>query len=184
LFTADGVLNRREQAETMLARTLPLSPDPDFAKTKRYLRRPQTLTYLDEVHRQLTALPSPDLREAAVRWEEARRRPDRLQGDSPSAAARRAVRLACTALLATADQEGAARVQAVRSLFRTAWRASSLVEGINSMLRRRQARRRRPTPGLLDRKRLYWNGHRFRTGRRRDRGPYERLGLRLPKDWI
>ena len=43
------------------------------------------------------------------------------------------------------------------------WRASSLVEGINSVLRMQQARHRRLTPGLLDLKRLYWNCHRFRT---------------------
>ncbi len=181
LFTPEGVLNGRQRAEAVLAETLPLLPDPDFAKTKRFLRQPQTLTYLDEVHRKLTALPSSDLREAAVRWEEARRRPDRLHGDGPSAAARRAVLLACTVLLAKAGQAGKDTVQAVRAIFRNTWRASSLVEGINSVLRMHQARHRRLTQGLLDLKRLYWNGHRFRTGRRRRRSPYEHLGLRLPE---
>ena len=30
-------------------------------------------------------------------------------------------------------------------------------------------------------KRLYWNCHTFRTGRRRKTSPYERLGVRLPE---
>jgi hypothetical protein len=181
LFTVEGVLNSREQAEAVLTQTLPLLPEPDFAKTKRFLRQPQTLTYLDEVHRKLAALPSSDLREAAVRLEGARRHPEGLQGDSPSAAARRALLLVCTVLLAKAEKAGEVMVQAVRRLFRSTWRASSLVEGINSVLRMHQARHRRLTQGLLDLKRLYWNCHRFRTGRRRCRSPYEHLGLRLPE---
>src|SRR5207248_4303505 len=103
LFPVAGALNSREQAEAVLEQTLPLLPEPDFAKTKRFLRQPQTLTYLDEVHRKLAAPPSSsDLREAAVRLEGARRRPEGVHGDSPSAAAQRAVLLACTVLLAKA----------------------------------------------------------------------------------
>ena len=181
LFTPEGVLNSRTQAEAVLAQTTPLLPEPDFAKTKRFLRQPQTLTYLDEVHRKLAALPSPDLREAAVRLEAARRCPEGWQGDSPSAAAQRAVLLACTVLLAKAEKAGADMVQAVRGIFRTTWRASSLVEGINSVLRMHQARHRGLTQSLLDLKRLHWNCHRFRTGRRRKRSPYEHLGMRLPE---
>jgi hypothetical protein len=60
------------------------------------------------------------------------------------------------------------------------WRASSLVEGVNSVLRMQQARHRKVTAGLLDLKRLYWNCHRFRTGKRRRRSPYELLGVPLP----
>jgi hypothetical protein len=184
LFTPEGALNSREQAEAVLAQTLPLLPEPDFAKTKRFLRQPQTLTYLDEVHRKLAALPSSssDLREAALRLEGARRRPEGLQGDSSSATTQRALLLACTVLLAKAGQAGEGMVQAVRSIFRNTWRASSLVEGINSVLRMHQARHRRLTQGLLDLKRLYWNCHCFRTGRRQGRSPYEHLGLLLPKD--
>ena len=48
------------------------------------------------------------------------------------------------------------------------------------MLRMQQSRHRRLTQGLLDLKRLYWNGRRFRTGKRRGQSPYERLGLKLP----
>jgi hypothetical protein len=180
LFTAEGELNSRARAEAELAQALPLLPDPDFAKAKRMLRRPETLTYLDEAHRRLAALPSPDLREAAVRLEGARRRPEGSQGGNPAAAARRALLLACTALLAAAGRPGEAMLQTVRDIFRRAWRASSPVEAINSVLRMHQSRHRRLTQGLLDLKRLYWNCRRFRTGRRRGQTPYQRLGLALP----
>ena len=70
----------------------------------------------------------------------------------------------------------------VRGVLRGCWRASSLVEGINSVVRMQQARHRKLTPGLLNLKRLYWNCRRFRTGRRRGRSPYELLGLALPAE--
>ncbi len=187
LFTPEGELNSRKQVEAVLSQTLPLLPDADFAKTKRLLRQPQTLTYLDEVHRKLAALPSSlsDLREAAVRLEGGRRRPERLQGESRSAATLRALLLACTILLAKAGAAGEAMAWTVRSIFRNTWRSSSLVEGINSVLRMHQARHRRLTQGLLDLKRLYWNCRTFRTGRRRGQSPYQRLGVLLPEglDW-
>ena len=69
---------------------------------------------------------------------------------------------------------------AVQAIFRNARRASSLVECINSTLRMQQARHRRMSQGLLNLKRLYWNCHRFRTGRRRGKSPYELLGLPWP----
>ncbi len=40
------------------------------------------------------------------------------------------------------------------------------------------------TQGLLDLKRLYWNCHVFRTGKRRGKSPSELLGVALPRaDW-
>ena len=65
-------------------------------------------------------------------------------------------------------------------MLRGAWRASSLVECVNSVARMQQARHRKMTQGLLDLKRLYWNLRRFRTGRRKDQSPYGLLGLKLP----
>jgi hypothetical protein len=55
------------------------------------------------------------------------------------------------------------------------------VECVNSVARKQQARHRKMTQGLLDLKRLYCNVRRFRTGRRRDRTPYGRVGLKLPE---
>jgi len=186
LFTSAGELNSRAQAEAVLAETLPELPDADFAKAKRLLNKPQTLTYLDEVQRKLEALPgAAEVKKAAVRAEGLRRHPELLEGESLSARTLRGVFLVCGVILSQAGEEGNTMTKAVRHIFRNTWRASSLVEGINSVLRMHQARHRKLTQGLLDLKRLYWNCHTFRTGRRRGNSPYERLGLKLPEgiDW-
>src|SRR5262249_12600253 len=65
-----------------------------------------------------------------------------------------------------------ARRHAVRRVLTGAWRASSLVEGLNSVVRMHQARQKRLTQGLLDLKRLYWNTHTFRAGKRKRSSPY------------
>jgi hypothetical protein len=182
LVTPEGELNTRARAEAALAAAWPRLPDADFAKAKRLLQRPQTLTYLDEVQRQLQALPVPaEVRDAAVRQEALRHRPELLQGDAAAAAALRGVLLVGAVILAKAGDAGRQAVEGVRSVFRTAWRASSLVECLNSALRMQQARHRKMSQGLLDLKRLYWNTHTFRTGRRRGSSPYQRLGLPWPE---
>ena len=66
-------------------------------------------------------------------------------------------------------------------MLRGVWRASSLVECVNSVARMQQARHRKMTQGLLDLKRLYWNLRRFRTGHRKGQTPYGLLGLKLPE---
>jgi hypothetical protein len=182
LFTSAGELNTRQQAEAVLAETLPQLPDCDFAKTKRQLQKPEILAFLDHVHEQLEVLPfEAAVKQAAVDQEGLRRRPELLQGESPAAAARRGVLLACAVILTNAGEVGAQAVSAIRNIFRTAYRASSLVECINSVLRMQQARHRKMTQGLLDLKRLYWNSHQFRTGRRRGTSPYQRLGVPWPE---
>jgi hypothetical protein len=181
LITPEGELNTRARAQAILAETLPQLPDADFAKPKRMLQQRQTLTYLDEVQRKLAALPVPsEIRQAAVRQECLRRRPELCQGESPQAAALRGVLLVCAVVLAKAGAVGQQAVQGVQAIFRNTWRASSLVECINSVLRMQQARHRKMSQGLLDLKRLYWNSHRFRSGRRRGTTPYERLGVPWP----
>jgi hypothetical protein len=77
-------------------------------------------------------------------------------------------------------ETGPQAVEAVRQVFRRAYRASSLVECLNSVLRMHQAQHRKMTQGLLNLKRLYWNCHAFRTGRRRNTTPYQRLGVPWP----
>jgi hypothetical protein len=182
LFTPEGELNTRARAEALLAETLPHLPDEEFGTVKRLLQRSETLTYLDEVQRKLAALPVPAaVRQAAVRQAAVRRRPEVLQGDTPQAAALRGVLLVCAVVLAKAGIVGQQAVQGVRSVLRSSWRASSLVECVNSVLRMQQARHRKLSQGLLDLKRLYWNCHRFRTGRRRSQSPYQRLGVAWPE---
>jgi len=185
LITPHGELNTRTSAEAQLAQTLPQLPDSDFAKTKRQLQQPEMFNYLDRVQDQLQKLPFPEeVKRAAVRQAALRRRPDLLKGDNPKAAALRGVMVVCAVILAKADNAGEIgqqAVAAVQDIFRRAYRASSLVECINSVLRMQQAQHRNMTQGLLDLKRLYWNCHEFRTGRRRGTTPYQRLGVPWPE---
>lgn len=182
LFTPSGELNTREQAEAVLAETLPQLPDGGFAKVKRQLGQPEMLNYLDRVQQQIAALPLPAaVKQAAVRQEGLRRRPEALQGNSPQAAARRGILLLCAVVLSQSGAAGQQAVVAIRDICRRAYRASSLVECINSVLRMQQAGHRRMTQGLLDLKRLYWNCHTFTSGRRRGTTPYQRLGILWPE---
>lgn len=182
LFTPAGELNTRARGEALLAEALPHLPDATFAKAKRLLGQPETFTYLDEVQRKLRALPVPaEVLQAAVQQEGLRRRPGGLSEPGRRGAALRGVLLACAVVLARAGAAGEEAVTGVRQVLRHTWQASSLVECINSVLRMQQARHRKLSQGLLDLKRLYWNCHTFRTGRRQKTSPYERLGVPLPK---
>jgi hypothetical protein len=181
LFTPDGALNTRAQAQAVLAETLPQLPDRDFAKAKRQVQQPEMLNYLDRVQEKMAALPfREEVKQAAVRQEGLRRRPEALQGETTQAAALRGVLLLCAVVLSKAGDEGLQAAAAVKDIIRRAYRASSLVECINSVLRMQQAGHRRMTQGLLDLKRLYWNCHTFHAGRRRRTTPYERLGVPWP----
>jgi hypothetical protein len=184
-FTPAGQLNDRRQAQAVLDRVLPRLPGAGWDKTRRLLQGPETLTFLDRLHEQLGHLGLEENTLAAlVRLEGLRRHPEQLQGASAAAAAARGEVLIRTVQLAKADPDWQSKAQQVRLVLRRAWRASSLVEGINSVARMQQARHRRMTQGLLDLKRFYWNLRRFRTGKRRGRTPYEILGLRVPqKSW-
>jgi len=181
LITPEGELNTRAKAEAVLAQTLPQLPDSDFAKPKRQLQKPEMLNYLDVVQAKLLKLPfAEEVTQAAVQQEALRRRPELLKGESRQAAALRGVMLMCAVVLGKAEQ-GQQALAAVREIFRRAYRASSLVECINSVLRMQQAQHRKMTQGLLDLKRMYWNCHKFRTGRRRGTTPYQRLGVVWPE---
>jgi hypothetical protein len=181
LVTPEGELNTPARAEQAVRQAMATLPDADFGKSKRQLQEPETYTYLHEVQRQLADLPVPaEVRDAAVRIECLRRRPELLQGESSQASALRALLLISTVVLAKSQEVGVEATKAVRSIFRSAWRASSLVECLNSVLRMQQARHRNLSQDLLNLKRLYWNSHSFRTGRRRGKSPYEHLGVQLP----
>lgn len=182
LFTPEGELNTRARATAVLEETLPLLPEA-FAKAKRQLQQPEMLNYLDHVQQQLRALPYPeDVKQAAVRQEGLRRRPELLRGEGSKAAVLRGVLLVSAVVLNKAGAMGQQTQAAVREILRRAYRASSLVECINSVVRMHQGRHRKMTQGLLDLKRLHWNCHTFRTGRRRGTTPYQRLGVPWPKE--
>jgi hypothetical protein len=180
-FTADGELNTRGRAEAAVAAVRPELADPEWAKVRRMLARPELFTYLDRLHEHLEALPGePELKRAVLRAEILRRQPQRTQGETVSAAAARGILLVSAALLALPNEMVQQVAQGIRRLLRHTWRASSMVEGLNSVLRMHQARHRRLTQPLLDLKRLYWNCRPLRTGKRRKQTPYQRLGIFLP----
>jgi hypothetical protein len=181
LFDAAGQLQTRAQAEATVAAALPVLTGQHWDKARAALMRPQLWTYLDRAHAQLAALPGPaELCQAALRVEGARRRPGATATEGDEAAALRGMVLMASVVLSLAGAAGTAALAAVREVLAGVWRASSSVEGINSVLRMQQSRHRRLTQGLLDLKRLYWNCHEFRTGKRKGQSPYSRLGVPLP----
>ena len=181
LFTPEGQLNTPERAWAEAEASLAGLTGPEWSRLRRGLIGPKALTFLRRVQEQLAALPvSAELRQAAVRVEGLRRQPEALQGGSPSAGASRGVLLACGLVLSLSKEAGTQALALVRGVLAGAWRSSSLVENLNSVLRMQQRRQKRLTQGLLDLKRLYWNCHVFRAGRRKKQSPYQRLGLKLP----
>lgn len=182
LFTPEGELNTRERAEAETRAALAELTGPEWTRAKRRLATPETFTFLDRAHGRLAALPlEPGVREALVQAEGLRRQPEALRGQGQRAAALRGVVLVSGVVVALLAEAGPQAVRAVRGALACAWRASSLVEGLNSVLRMQQGSQKRLTAELLDLKRLYWNTHVFAAGRRKKQSPYGRLGLALPK---
>jgi len=175
-FAPDGRLNDRAQAEVIIAAASPHLSGAAWAKTRRLLLRRESFTFLDQVPGRLADLGlDPDVLSALLDLEGLRRQPWR------SSAATRAWALIRTAQLTKACSDWHDEARRVRAVLRGVWRASSLVECVNSVARMQQARHRKMTQGLLDLKRLYWNLRRFRVGRRKDQTPYGLLGLELPE---
>jgi hypothetical protein len=175
-FTPEGRLNDRVQAKAVVASALPHLTGAAWAKTRRPLLRRESFTFLDQVQGRLAALGlDPEVLSALLDPEGLRRQPWR-----PSSATG-AWALARTVQLTKACPDWSDEARRVRTVLRGVWRASSLVECVNSVARMQQARHRKMTQGLLDLKRLYWNLRRFRTGRRKDQTPYGLLGLDLPE---
>jgi hypothetical protein len=180
-FTPEGCLNDRKQAAAVVAAALPHLSGSAWAKTRRLLLRRESFTFLDQAQARLTDLGlDPDVLSASLDLEGLRRQPWRLSVTTPGSAATRAWMLARTVQLAKTDRDVQTQARRVGPVLRGVWRASSLVECVNSVARMQQARHRKMTQGLLDLKRLYWNLRRFRIGRRKDQTPYGLLGLKLP----
>ena len=176
IFTPEGRLNDRVQAEAVVAATLPLLGGEAWAKTRRLLLRRESFTFLDQVHRRLAELGlEREVLSALLDLEGLGRQPWRLS------AATRIWALVRTVQLTKACPDWRQEARRVGAVLRGVWRASSLVECVNSVARMQQARHRKMTQGLLDLKRLYWNLRRFRVGRRKGQTPYGLLGLDLPE---
>jgi hypothetical protein len=175
-FSPEGRLNDRTQAEAVVAAALPQLSGAAWAKTRRLLLRRESFTFLDHVAAGLAELEmAPEVLSAVLDLEGLRRQPWRRSALTRVWASVRTVQLA------KACPDWCDVTRRVRAVLRGVWRASSLVECVNSVARMQQSRHRKMTQGLLDLKRLYWNLRRFRTGHRKDQTPYGLLGLRVPE---
>jgi len=174
-FTPEGRSNDRTQAEVVVAAALPHLSGAAWAKTRRLLLRRESFTFLDQVQGRLAGLGlDPSILSALLDLEGLHRQPWRLSAATRAWASVRAVQLT------KACPDWCDQASRVRAVLRSVWRASSLVECVNSVARMQQARHRKMTQGLLDLKRLYWNLRRFRIGRRKDQTPYGLLGWKVP----
>jgi hypothetical protein len=181
LFTPQGQLNTPERAEAEARAVLAELDGPEWSRLRTKLVGPKAFTFLVRVQEQLAALPvSAELREAAVQVEGLRQQPEALRGEGASARAGRGLLLACGLVLSLSGEAGQQALALVRGVLSGVWRSSSLVEGLNSVLRMQQRRQKRMSQGLLDLKRLHWNCHVFVAGRRKGQSPYQRLGMMLP----
>jgi hypothetical protein len=129
-FTPTGRLNDRAQAEAVVAAVLTDLGGVAWAKIRRLLLRRESFTFLDQVQERLAGLGlDPEVLSALLDLEGRRRQPWRLSGAS------RALALARTVYLSKACQDGPEMARQVRAVFDGVWRASSLVECVNSVAR-------------------------------------------------
>jgi hypothetical protein len=174
LFGDDGRLNARSHAEVEIAEALKGLIGPDWSKVRNFLNDPRSLSFLDRMHRRLeVAEPRTEWREAMA-WRWWLRRCRQPASDPVTTLLRMVGR---DRVLTDEEQASYARVSAVLG---DTFRASSAVECLNSVLRMQQSRHKRMTQPMLDLKRLYWNCHPLKAGKRRGRCPYQDLGLPLP----
>jgi hypothetical protein len=174
-FTPEGRLNSRAEAAAVVTAVLPHLGGPAWAKTRRLLLRRESFTFLDQAQERLAGLGlDGDVLSALLDLEGLHRQPWQRS------AATRTWALIRTVQLTKACPQWRDEAERVGTVLRGVWRASSLVECVNSVARMQQARHRKMTQGLLDLKRLYWNLRRFRIGRRKGQTPYGLLGLKLP----
>ena len=174
-FTPEGRLNDRVAAAVIVVSVLPRLGGAAWAKIRRLLLRRESFTFLDQVQTRLAGLDlDPIVLSALLDLEGLNRQPWRMSAATRVWASVRIVQLTKSC------PDWCAQAERVRAVFRSVWRASSLVECVNSVARMQQARHRKMTQELLDLKRLYWNLRQFRIGRRKGQTPYRLLGLNVP----
>jgi len=180
---ASGHLYVREQAQEQLTEAIRQLQGDCWKKAKRMLSDARTLRHLDRLHEQLSsAIAEPMLRAALVHLWSLLRRLKQAEGDDRVHGSQ-LVAMACV-LCGRLCPDWKADYVKVDELLSQAVRASSAVEGVNSVVRMHQGRHRHVSQGMLDLKRLYWNCRAFEGGKRKGRSPYELLGLKLPtSDW-
>lgn len=180
VFRPDGPLNSRAWAEAELAAVCQQMRGEWWRKVRSFLQDARTLTFLDRTQRLLgEAEPRPEVREAVVelwRLEQA----GACAASAPAAGLRVVQGVVQRVICAKRATDWEAAYARVNVVLRGVVRASSAVECVNSVLRMQQARHRTMTPAMLDLKRLHRNSRKFRSGQRKERCPYEHLGLTLP----
>jgi hypothetical protein len=187
ILRPDGQRNDRVWATAELQAATVTLTGQRWAKTCRMLLDERTLTFLDRLHAELAvAEPDPERREALVAlwcWRQEEKRGAEEQRQCGRGVLSEALAELVRKRLGQDWKESYGRVAGV---LRRVLRASSAVECVNSVVRMHQARHRNLSQELLDLKRLYWNCRSFVSGQRRDRCPYEHLGLKLPSydPWV
>lgn len=184
-YTEQGHLQSRATAQACIEQTLESLQSSIWDRVRRLLAREQVWTFLDRAEQRL----------AEVEIEEpVRRRLVQAEGlrqklwTHPRAEEKANLNLLLSMVLAVirwlSGASGQVASEKVRAILGDTFRSSSLVEGLNSVLRMHQRRHKRLNQPLLDLKRLWWNCHRFRTGKRKGKCPYAQLGLKMPtEDW-
>ena len=174
VFDGDGRLNDRARAEAEIAAGLSVLCGADWKTVGNFLRDRRSLNFLDRMHRRLTAAEPRAEWGAVLAWRWWRQR-HRAPAADPRAALAWAVALGRP--LEEAERAASERIESVLA---STFRASSAVECMNSVLRMQQSRHKRMTQPMLDLKRLYWNCHVLKAGKRKGHCPYQKLGLPLP----
>jgi len=182
-FDADGHLLRRAEAQEQLDKASEKLSGAQWSKVRRLLRDDRTLSHLDRLEKELAeVVPEPLLRESLTRlWCFSQR----LEHAKDEEVGRLGTLVAMEQVLCDRlCPQWHDAYREVDECLRQAVRASSAVEGVNSVVRMHQGRHRHVSQGMLDLKRLYWNCRVFREGKRKRHSPYDLLGLQLPtSDW-
>jgi hypothetical protein len=182
-FDADGHLLSRGEAQEQLDKASEKLSGAQWSKVRRLLKDERTLSHLDRLRKHLAeVVAEPQLRESLTRLWFFRKR---LEHAKDEEVGRLSTLVAMEHVFCgrLCPQWQEAYMQG-DELLRQAVRASSAVEGVNSVVRMHQGRHRHVSQGMLDLKRLYWNCRAFREGKRKGRSPYALLGLQLPiSDW-
>jgi hypothetical protein len=182
-FDAGGHLLSRGEAQEQLDKACEKLSGSQWSKVRRLLQDDRTLSHLDRLEKELAeVVPEPLLREPLTRlwWFS-----QRLEQATDEEVGRLGALVAMEQVLCNrlCPQWHEVYME-VDERLRQAVRASSAVEGVNSVVRMHQGRHRHVSQEMLDLKRLYWNCRVFREGKRKRRSPYDLLGLQLPtSDW-
>ncbi len=142
-FTPEGRFNDRQQAQAVVAAALPHLSGPAWAKTRRLLLRRESFTFLDQAQRRLAELGlDPDVLSALLDLEGLQAPSLATVGVNARLSRDTSWALARTVQLAKAEPHWQDLAGRVREVLHGVWRASSLVECINSVARMHQGRRR------------------------------------------